>query len=708
MSRIKNALQEDFNSLLKSERIEQFIHQTIFNAVKDLVFLMKVEEGPLFRYVEVNDIAREVAGLPDTAIGKYIDEVLSPEAARQLQQAYEHVLKVREPYSYQDFLELENGRVFYGESMLTPILDADHECRYVVSVTRDVTQSVLEKQQLNINKQRYQSLFDHNMDAVFSLDREGRITSANPAAVTLTGLSVGTLIDTLFSSLLSDKCKPPFDSSLNMTMEETRNQETNAEMRNSDGTAKQIQLKTVPIFVDDQVIGVYLITKDITEQTRNKRMIEYMAYHDSLTGLPNRSSLSRRMGECFAEAASVNGQAAVMYLDIDRFKYLNDALGHSYGDKLLVDVSKRLQALSGDGISVFRQGGDEFIILLKQSDRRRAGSFAEEILTSFYDPFIIKGQHYYISVSVGISLFPQDGCDEETLIKNADNALYRVKESGKSHYRFYNNTMEKNNSRTFMMETELRQGLEKGDFHLEYQPQLDIRTGSITGVEALLRWENRAYGKIPPGEFIPLAEETGLIIPIGMWVFEEVCRQYREWLSEGYEPVRVAVNLSAKQFQQVDLVKMIAASLQRYNLPPSCLEIEITEGAMRNTAETISILQQLKDLGVGIAIDDFGKGYSSLGHLKRFPIDVLKIDQSFIRDILLEQKDAAITETIIHMSKSLGLSVIAEGVEQEGQKDMLLQLGCTRVQGYFYSRPILPGDLAASFLTRREIVHESE
>ncbi|WP_083270689.1 sensor domain-containing protein [Bacillus marinisedimentorum] len=708
MSRIKNALQEDFNSLLKSERIEQFIHQTIFNAVKDLVFLMKVEEGPLFRYVEVNDKAREVAGLPETAIGKYIDEVLSKEAAGQLQQAYEHVVNKREPYSYQDLLKMENGRIFYGESILTPILDADHECRYVVSVTRDVTQSVLEKQQLNINKQRYQSLFDHNMDAVFSLDQDGNITSANPAAVTLTGLSAGTLFNIPFSSLLFERCKTPFEYSLSITMKEARNQETNSEMRNLDGAVKQIQLKTAPIFVDERVTGVYVIAKDVTDQNRNKRMIEYMAYHDSLTGLPNRSSLSLQMEASFAKADRTNGQAAVMYLDIDRFKYLNDALGHSYGDKLLVEVSKRIQALSDEGISVFRQGGDEFIILLEQTDRNRASSLAEEIITSFYDPFIIKGQHFYISVSIGISMFPQDGRDEETIIKNADNALYRVKENGKGHYRFYNNTMEKNNSRTFMMETELRQGLEKGDFHLEYQPQLDVRTGTIIGVEALLRWESGKYGKVPPGEFIPLAEETGLIIPIGMWVFEEVCRQYSEWLSEGYKPVRIAVNLSAKQFQQADLVNIIAASLQKYNLPPSCLEIEITEGAMRNTAETISILQQLKELGVGIAIDDFGKGYSSLGHLKRFPIDVLKIDQSFIHDILQEQKDAAITETIIHMSKSLGLSVIAEGVEQEGQKDMLLQLGCTRVQGYLYSKPVLPGNLAASFLMKKEAVGEGE
>ena len=319
---------------------------------------------------------------------------------------------------------------------------------------------------------------------------------------------------------------------------------------------------------------------------------------------------------------------------------------------------------------------------------RSAGNFAQKVLARFTESFYFNSQEYYITPSIGISIFPNDGKDAEALIKNADEALYSVKEKGKAHYQFYRADMNSSGVNIIALEAHLRKAIERDELELYYQPQIHLFTNEIASFEALLRWDNSELGFISPAEFIPLAEDTGLIIPIGNWVIDQACSQIKDWSERTGKPIRVAVNISPKQFSQPDLVRIIKHAIDQYQIPPSLLEIEITEGAMQDTKETIPILKRLKELGITISVDDFGTGYSSLSYLKEFPIDILKIDQSFVRDIMYNEKDAAIIKSIIHLGRSLGMEVIAEGVEEQNQVDFLIGVNCEKAQGFFFARPI--------------------
>ncbi|WP_252189322.1 putative bifunctional diguanylate cyclase/phosphodiesterase [Rossellomorea vietnamensis] len=372
---------------------------------------------------------------------------------------------------------------------------------------------------------------------------------------------------------------------------------------------------------------------------------------------------------------------------------MNDTLGLKGGDRVLKRITERLITLTNEECLLYRQGGDEFIFLLKNSSFEVTKTKAEEILTLFIAPFTIDNQEFYISPSIGISCYPADGYDSNSLIQKAAQALFEVKEKGRAHYRFYQTHMKSSFPNYIIMESHLRKAIEKGELYVHYQPQVNLSTGAIDSFEALIRWNNRKFGFVSPAQFIPLAEETGLIHQIGEWVLEQVCIQLQKWRDKAYRSVRVAINISPKQFLQEQLVETIDFYLSTYMIPASCIEIEITEGAMQDTQQTLKVLKKLKDLGVFISVDDFGTGYSSLHYLKRFPIDVLKIDQSFVKEIGMNHKDSAITTTIIHLAHSLGLEVIAEGVEREGQVDFLKKANCQKAQGYFFSKPIGPKEI---------------
>lgn len=444
-------------------------------------------------------------------------------------------------------------------------------------------------------------------------------------------------------------------------------------------------------------VYVVSITRDITEQLNNERIMSEMAFYDYLTGLPNRNWLKKAVSQMIERSKKEQTSFALLYFDLDRFKFINDTLGHDVGDELLKDVSMRLRTLIHDGIEAFRHGGDEFLVTVENTDEEQVKEIAERILALFSDVFVYKEQECYVTPSIGISMFPKDGYDLETLIKCSDIALYRVKEQGRGTYQFYRPGMKQAAPHSMRIETSLRKAVKQQEFMLFYQPQVNLDTEQIESFEALIRWNHPQKGFIPPGEFIPIAEETGLIISIGNWVIEEVCRQIAEWNEHGYGYKTVAVNLSTRQFQQLRLVEHIEECIIKSGIPSGCLEIEITEGALHDSRETIKVLNELKRIGVKIAVDDFGTGYSSLSYLKSFPIDSLKIDQSFIRDILIEEKDEAITTTIIHLAKSLCLTVIAEGVEQEEQASFLRKVGCEKAQGFLFSRP-LPNEVLTKHL----------
>ncbi|MCM3750227.1 EAL domain-containing protein [Paenibacillus pasadenensis] len=439
------------------------------------------------------------------------------------------------------------------------------------------------------------------------------------------------------------------------------------------------------------------IIRDITERKKAEHKINQMVYLDPLTGLPNRHLLNERLKEALDQAGESGLMIGIMFLDLDRFKYINDTLGHTMGDLLLVEVSIKLRECVDKQDTVSRQGGDEFIVLLPGTSVEEMTVKAQRILQTFNQSLLVGGQEMFVTPSIGMSLYPADGKTRDALIKNADTAMYRVKEQGKNNYQFYTAEMNEAVTRRMNLEIGLRKGIKKNEFTVHYQPQVDIPTGEIVGVEALIRWQHPQWGLISPAEFIPLAEETGLIIPIGEWVLREACRQNKEWQDAGLTPLRIAVNISSRQFQQSGFVELVSRVLKDTGLEPQYLELELTESIVQNSAHAISIMHKLKEMGIFLSIDDFGTGYSSLNYLKLFPIDSLKIDQSFTRNLLQDSKDEALVHTIINMAHNLGLKVIAEGVETGEQLQYLLLRHCHEAQGYYFSKPV-PAEMISNLL----------
>ncbi|MBK8211329.1 MAG: EAL domain-containing protein [Rhodospirillales bacterium] len=455
---------------------------------------------------------------------------------------------------------------------------------------------------------------------------------------------------------------------------------------------------------------------DITQRRRTEDKVHYLAYCDSLTGLPNRSLMKELLEQALANALRYRRSLAVLFLDVDHFKRINDTLGHDVGDTVLREVAQRLlgcvrasdlvsrkaddaKAVSDQAVS--RLGGDEFVIILTEvSTTEDAAAAAARIAAALNAPVQLAHEEITITASIGISVYPGDGADAESLLKHADAAMYQAKEEGRNKHRFFTRALDERASRRFALESRLRKAVERCDFVLHYQPKIDVRRRCVIGMEALLRWQPLDEGLIPPAEFIPLADDNGLIVPIGEWVLQEACRQLVEWQAAGLPRLCVAVNLSAVQFKQPRLVERISHILAKSGLDPTSLELELTESVLvEDIAASATILNTLKDLGVSISIDDFGTGYSSLAYLKRFPLNALKIDRSFVRDIITDPNDAAIVSATIALAHNLRLRVIAEGVEQRVQVDILRAQGCDEVQGYFFSPP-LPAAEFADWLRR--------
>ncbi len=438
-----------------------------------------------------------------------------------------------------------------------------------------------------------------------------------------------------------------------------------------------------------QVICSFL---DVTEGRRAEEEIEHLAYHDSLTGLPNRLLFADRIEVALSKARYSREPLMVLVVDIDRFKMINDSLDHRAGDTLLQQFGARLRHCVQDGDTVARLGGDQFLILMPRIGSTSAiPSIAERILEAVRRPFHIEGRELFVTASLGISLFPDDGDDVATLLQCADTAMNRAKREGRDAYMLYRPDMNARARERMKLETSLRRALERTEFLLHYQPQIDLRTEKIVGAEALLRWRRGDLAVVPPSDFISILEETGLIVTIGEWVLRTACTQLREWHEAGFADLRIAVNLSARQFQHAALVDRVRTILKETRIPAKALLLEITESvAMERAQGSLAKLAELKELGVQIALDDFGTGYSSLAYLKRFPIDVLKIDQSFVRGVEFDAKDAALGVTSIDLAHGLNLRVIAEGVETEGQQEFLKKHGCDEIQGFLVSRPLTP------------------
>jgi diguanylate cyclase (GGDEF)-like protein/PAS domain S-box-containing protein len=437
--------------------------------------------------------------------------------------------------------------------------------------------------------------------------------------------------------------------------------------------------------------------EDITDRKAAEAQVNFLAYHDALTGLPNRTLFMDRLATALAGARRRSEKVAVLFLDLDRFKTINDSLGHSFGDQMLKVVAERLKECVREQDTVARVGGDEFLVMLTGvKNGAEAMAAARRMMSAMARTVIVHDRPLSTSCSIGISIFPEQGTDGETLIKNADAAMYCAKDDGSNKVRHFTDPTNRRAVAELTMESDLRQALAAKQFFLVYQPQMEIESGRITGIEALIRWRHPTRGLVPPGQFIPIAENCGLILPIGEWVLRAACSQTGKWQSEGRRLVPVAVNVSALQFRQEGFCTLIRRVLEECDLAPPCLELELTESLLLSNADVMKpVLEELKEMGISLAIDDFGTGYSNFAYLKHFRVSKVKIDHSFIRDIATDSDDAAIATAIISMAKNLSLRVVAEGVENQAQMSFLLEHGCDQIQGYYFSKPLPASEMAA-------------
>ena len=583
-----------------------------------------------------------------------------------------------------------SGEVIWLSTSKTPLYNKQNEVIGIVGLYEEITTRKKAEIALKESQEYLKSIIINEPECVKLVGPDGKLIDMNPAGLAM--LEVDTLQEAQnysLTSFLLPQWRAPFIGILRSVMQ-GENANLEFEIQGARGTHRWLETNAVPMHDSEGNITMLLgITRDVTERKANEKRIDYLANFDSLTGLPNRMQLDIRIKDLLSLARRHKQEFAIMFLDLDHFKDINDTLGHTIGDKLLVNSSHRLKSILREEDTLARMGGDEFIILLPKIDMNGVSQVAQKLLDTFKKPFDIDGNELSISVSIGIALYPNDGLDFDTLYKNADTAMYRAKKEGRNSFYFFTEEMQKNSIRHLELSNALRHALERNQFQLHYQPQFSTEKRTIIGAEALLRWHHPEFGNISPAEFIPMAEENGTILSIGEWVLRTAVKSAKQWMNEGMEPIIMAINLSAIQFRAHNLPDLVANILKETGLPPEYLELELTEGvAMQDPQRAISMMNEIHSKGVRMSIDDFGTGYSSLSYLKKFNIYKLKIDQSFIRDINVDPEDKAIVAAIISMAKSLGLQTIAEGVETIGQLDYLHEQGCDEIQGYYFSKPL--------------------
>jgi len=592
-----------------------------------------------------------------------------------------------------------DGSILHWHHSATLVPGAAGQSDLCIGTVTDVSGRRQIEEALRLSEQRYRTLFERNLAGVYRSTLEGRILDCNESFARIFGYASR---EEVLQQAAWDFYVKPEDRQAALAKLLERQTLTNYELclKRKDGSLVWVlESENLIEGPDGRLSIIEGTTIDITERKRAEEQVKHLAFHDPLTNLPNRLLFSDRLTLAVAQAHRHNQRLAVLFLDLDRFKVINDSLGHSVGDELLRQVAERIQEYVREGDTVARLGGDEFTLLVPGiTAEEDAAKIARKICEAIHDPFWIDGRELFVTTSMGVAVYPSDGHDAETLVRNADSAMYRAKEQGRDNYQLYTPAMNAKAVERLSLESRLRQAVANDELELHFQPFFDLKTTQILGAEALLRWRHPELGLIPPGEFIPIAELSGLIVPIGEWVLRTACAQARKWHEKGYVGLTVSVNLSSRQFQQADLVSQVTSALAETGLEPDKLDLEITESnAMQNAEQSINTLRGLKKQGVRISMDDFGTGYSSLNYLKRFPIDRIKLDQSFVRDLPGDKDDAAIAMAVIAMGRSLELIVIAEGVETEEQLAFLKDRDCDQLQGFLFSRP-LPAEAFETFL----------
>ncbi|PGK34418.1 GGDEF domain-containing protein [Bacillus anthracis] len=664
------------------------IRRGLLHAIQDLVFILKVIDNETFQYMYVNKIGMDYARLGEECYGKTFAEVLPKDIAGILQVQYAKVASEAKAHTFCDVVSLLKGEIHY-ESSLNPVFDEEGVCQFIICITRDITAQIVEKEEIEEKKMLFKSLLEYNNDSIISIDSIGRITYANPVTYEIFGYRYEELNNKFIFEFINKEYEKDFQVIFKGAMQGRAKQIVSKKYVHKEGYELYISLRTIPIIVNGEIVGVYIVTRDVTRQVLNEMRTEYLAYYDQLTGLLNRISCTNKLNDFLNEKIDF----AFIFIDLDEFHLINDTFGHKEGDKVLQKVTECLSNLQIDGMHLFREHDDQFVMLIENITKECVEVVAKSIQKKISEHFVIEEEDVYLSASIGIVMAPTDGEDEKILFQRVDAALEKAKEKGKGHYHFYCNGLDCEREQRFIIENQLHRAIEKNEFFLYYQPQINIETKKIASMEALIRWENKELGFVFPNQFIPLAERTGFIIKLDEWVVNEVCQQIREWLNKGYEVVPIAVNISARHFRSITLIEMITRALHKYNIPAHLLAIEVTEGALMHKDISKRVLLQLKEQNLKIHLDDFGTGYSSLSYLKTYPIDTLKIDRSFMEGIHIDERDTNITAAIIHLAHTLELNIIAEGVEKAEQIQFLKEKNVKFVQGYYYSRPLSKYDV---------------
>ncbi len=591
-----------------------------------------------------------------------------------------------------DVLVLRSGKIL--ERVTLPQYARGRPIGRVYSY-RDITQRLADEARLRLAAK----VFESSTDAIFITDAEQKIVTTNPSFERLSSFTEQEMLGKTPKEFFSYEGNTVQVENLLKELENLGFWEGELWNKRKNGHAYLCMISLVKVQDEEGKALNYIgFFKDRTETHTAKQKIEELAFSDVLTGLPNRLLLSERVKQSITLCSRHNNTFALLFLDLDHFKQINDSLGHPFGDRVLQQVTERLKKCIREIDTASRLGGDEFVLLLHEADAEGAEICARRVLDELSAPFSLDGMNFTVTASIGIALYPADGTNMADLIKNADSAMYHVKERGRSDFRFYQRQMNIGLLSRMKLDHAMRQALEHELFRMHYQPQIELESGKLLGVEALIRWTDKDLGEVSPVQFIPVAEESGVIVAIGNWVMQTAIRQAALWNRDG-KTMRVAINVSALQFQQTNFVDSIAAALQEQQLQPHCIELELTESILiKDAEEALRKLESLAQLGVKLAIDDFGTGYSSLSYLKRFPLYKLKIDRSFIDDLPGDDSNVAIVTAIIHLAHALKLRVIAEGVETEAQRDFLRQLGCDEMQGFLCSQSMTAEDIEKRYL----------
>jgi diguanylate cyclase (GGDEF)-like protein/PAS domain S-box-containing protein len=685
------------------KREEQY--RAFVESASDVVF--KTDWTGHFTYA--NPAMFNVTGYtPEELIGKHYRLLIRPDMYPEVMKVVVGQYQSREKNAYYEcaLVRKDGGEAWIGQN-LQLIMDGDQVVGFQ-SLSRDITERKKVEEALRQSEEKYRNILESIEEGYYEIDLAGNLTFFNDSLCRIIGYPKEELLGMNFRQY---EHKEAIKSVFQKYSEVYQTGEPVAlfdrQITRKDGTTRFVEtsilLRKDP---SGTPIGFRGIARDITERKQMEQQLDHLATHDILTGLPNRLMFSQQLSQAVRSAQRNKRQLAVLFIDLDRFKMINDCLGHEAGDQLLIEIAGRFRKLLRAVDVVARLGGDEFIIFIEEvKEFGQAAVVAHKIISSASKPVFIMGEECRVTASIGISIYPRDGEDEQTLIKNADIAMYFAKEEGKNNYQFYSKDIQALSTERLSIETNLRHALKRKEFSLHYQAKVDFKTGRITGVEALLRWDNANLGSVTPMQFIPVAEETGLIVPIGWWVLKTACAQNVAWQQKGLPPVCVSVNLSLRQLMDDKLLENIEIALNESGMAPNLLELEITESMLiYNPSSLIEVLTNIKKMGVRLAIDNFGTGYASLAQIKNFPIDTIKVDRSFIHNLPKGSGNRSITEAIIAMGKTLSLTVVAEGVETQDQWDYLRNHVCDEMQGFYFSKPVTPDQFGDLLLTHNNLL----